>query len=79
MTDAERNRELERERQNGEALGPAGETREEKKQKDKGMLAALGSGAGCLIVALPVLGFGVLVWLAWGFIRGCGYAPTPPP
>jgi hypothetical protein len=52
-------------------LGPEGETRQEKEQKDLGVLAALGAGAGFLFLASPIIVFGLLVLVAWLFIRGC--------
>lgn len=54
----------------GDVVGAGGETRREREQKDLGLLAAAGSGAGCLILALPILGFGALVWLVWRFVIG---------
>jgi hypothetical protein len=71
MSDPETNRKREDERHRHEALGPEGETRQEKEQKDLGILAALGAGAGFLFLASPIIVFGLLVLVAWLFIRGC--------
>ena len=45
---------------------------QERKQKTKGTLAALGTGFGLLLLASTMLSFGAVLAIIWAVARGCG-------